>query len=82
MTGKDFFDIVKDFIVNFGWTKGVFTIFFFLSHYWLYKSNERRVREKQNEIDRLAQDNREYRTVYLKQLDAGFNYTKKKGKIS
>lgn len=79
---KEFFEIVKGFISGFGWTKGVFTIFFFLSHYYYYRTNEKRIKEKQNEIDRLAQDNREYRTVYLKQLDTNFNYTKKKGKTT
>lgn len=61
-----FWDTVKDFIINFGWTKGVFTIFFFLAHWIHNKMVNGRLTDRQNEIDRLADDNRRYRELYLK----------------
>lgn len=69
--------IVKDFIVAFGWTKGVFTIFFFCAHGWVYKLYKARVEDKQAEIDRLAADNREYRERFLKLYDEHFGYKSK-----
>jgi hypothetical protein len=56
-------------IREFGWTKGVFTIFFFMAHAWIYKLYAGRLADRQKEIDRIAADNREYRERFLTLLD-------------
>ena len=66
---------IKDFIVTMGWAKGVFTIFFFIAHAWIYKLYNGRLEDRQAEIDRLASDNREYRERFLRLLDKHFKYT-------
>jgi len=71
---------IKDFIVTMGWTKGVFTIFFFMTHGWVYILYNGRVKDRQKEIERLAADNREYRERFLKILDEHYDYKKPKMK--
>ena len=66
---------IKDFIVTLGWAKGVFTIFFFLAHAWIYNLYSGRLKDRQAEIDRLSADNREYRERFLSLLDKHFKYT-------
>jgi len=69
------FGTIKSFISAFGWTKGVFTIFFFSAHAWIYRLYNGRLNDRQAEIERLAKDNHEYRERFLKLLDKhlGFN---------
>ena len=43
-----------------------------LGCWWIYKLQKRLMDERQKEIDRLAQDNREYRERFLKILDDRF----------
>lgn len=74
---SQFFDSVLNFIKTLGWTKGVFTIFFFLAHGWVYKLYNLRMDDRQKEIDRLAEDNKDYRVRFLKILDKNFDYTEK-----
>lgn len=68
-------DTVASFIEKFGWTKGVFSLFFFLAHGWIYQLYNGRLSDRQGEIDRLAADNRAYRERYLAQLDRHFQYS-------
>ena len=69
---------IKEFIIEFGWTKGVFTVFFFSAHYWVYRLYEGRLKDRQAEIDRLAQDNREYRHTLLTLYDKHFGINDEK----
>lgn len=71
-------DTIKDFIQALGWTKGVFALFFFMTHGWVYKLYTDRINDKQAEIERLVADNREYRQKYLKALDKIHNYNSRK----
>ena len=71
------FKTIKDFIQTFGWTKGVFTIFFFSAHGWVFKLYNDRLKDKQAEIERLASDNRTYRDRFLKFYDEKFDYKPK-----
>lgn len=68
-------DVILDFIKALGWTKGVFTISFFLGHWWIYSLYAGRLKDRQSEIDRLATDNREYRERFLALLDKHFEYS-------
>ncbi|MFL5384629.1 MAG: hypothetical protein ACJ8GN_19065 [Longimicrobiaceae bacterium] len=60
---------VGELIREFGWAKGVFTIFFFVAHAWIYRLYTGRLADRQQEIDRIAADNREYRERFLALLD-------------
>ena len=72
--------VIKDFISDLGVTKGIFVIFFFLSHHWIFKMYNGRLNDRQKEIDRLAEDNREYRNRFLSLLDEKFSYDPNKTK--
>ena len=76
------FETIKNFLVTFGWTKGIFTLFFFMAHGWIYSLYQGRLKDRQKEIDRIAQDNREYREKFLAILDKHFDLisTKKRKK--
>jgi len=76
---EKFWETVKDYIIAFGWAKGVFTIFFFLAHYWLFKMYNGRLADRQEEINRLAADNHEYRDRFLAMLDKHFEINKDLG---
>ena len=77
---NNLFDTIKDFIIAFGWTKGVFAIFFFLAHYWLNKIHLGRLNDRQEEINRLAKENREYRKMFLELVDNKLDITDDKQK--
>ena len=64
--------VVRDAIVSFGWAKGTLTIFFWVAHYWIFREYRGRLRDRQNEIDRIAADNREYRDRFTNLLDQYF----------
>ena len=67
-------DTIKDFIITFGWVKGTLTLLFWVFHIWIYKLYNDRLKDRQAEINRLAQDNREYRERFLAVLDKHFDY--------
>ncbi len=62
-------ETVKDFIVSFGWVKGTLTILFWVFHAWIYLLYNGRLKDRQKEIDRLIQENREYRKMFVALLD-------------
>lgn len=49
--------------------KGVFTVFFFGAHFVVYRLYLGRLKDRQREIDRLAEDNRDYREKFMHILD-------------
>lgn len=71
-------ETIRDFIVAFGWTKGVFTIFFFGAHAWVYRLYNGRLQDRQNEINRLAADNHDYRDRFTALLDKHLELPEKK----
>lgn len=71
---------IKDFIVSFGWVKGMFALFFWFSQGWIYILYRGRLSDRQKEIDRIAKDNREYRERFLSILDDKFGYKQLQGK--
>ena len=74
--GQMFIDLIREV----GFSGAIFTAFFFGSHYWIYTMYLGRLEDRQDEIDRLAQDNREYRERFLAITDDKFKYdiTRKK----
>ncbi len=62
-------NIIRDAVVALGWVKGSFTLFFWAAHYWIYTTYKGRLEDRQQEIDRLAADNHEYRDRFLAVLD-------------
>ena len=71
-------EIVLNFINQLGWSKGIFTIFFFLAHFWIYKEYKGRLNNRKKEIDRVTKENREYREKFLSILDSKFDQKKLK----
>lgn len=71
---------IKEFIVTFGWAKGILTIFFFMAHAWIYSLYNGRLKDRQKEIDRIAYENREYRERFLALLDQHFGFGRPKKK--
>lgn len=67
---------LQSFIGELGWVKGVFAVFFFVAHGWIYAMYSGRLQDRQKEIDRLAADNREYRERFLMILDEHVGYEK------
>ncbi len=67
-------NVVRDFIQNFGWAEGMFAIFFFLAHAWIWRLYVGRLNDRQKEIDRLAHDNSEYRKMFLKMVGEKFRF--------
>jgi len=70
-------NIIKDAVVALGWAKGMFTLFFWVAHYALFKAYKGRLKDRQDEIDRLAKDNHEYRDRFLAVLDRYFDLPSK-----
>ena len=73
---------ILSFIKALGWTKGVFSLFFFMSHAWIYFLYNGRLKDRQAEIERVTKENREYRERFLKVYDSqlGYKPSKKKDK--
>ena len=54
----------------------LFSVFFLGVHYWLYRVYEKRVQELKDQIDRLAEENHEYRDRFMDRLDNAQNPNK------
>ena len=75
-------DDLLEMIKALGWAKGMFTVFFFMAHGYIFSLYRGRLNDRQKEIDRIASENREYRERFLKLMDDKFSYSpsQKKGK--
>ncbi len=75
-------DGLLEMIKALGWAKGMFTVFFFMAHGYIYSLYRGRLNDRQKEIDRIASENREYRERFLKLMDDRFSYSpsQKKGR--
>lgn len=62
-------DVYK-FVSAFGITKGLFVLFFIPAHYWIYRLYAGRLRDRQEEINRVTEENRDYRERFLQLIDA------------
>src|SRR5689334_5797498 len=70
----DFFKIVFDSVRQFGWAKGTLTVFFWVAHWFYYRAMQGRLKDRQDEIDRLAADNHAYRDRWLAIHDKQHNF--------
>ncbi len=52
----------------------MFALFFLTAHWIYYLSNERRLKERQIENDRLAKENADYKDRFMKLMDIRFDY--------
>lgn len=66
------FDIVE-LIKTIGLAKSLFATILLSCHFYIFALYNGRLKDRQDEIDRLAKDNREYRDRFLKLLDKKFN---------
>ena len=69
-------ETIKDFVVHFGWVKGTLTILFWVFHAWIYLLYNGRLKDRKKEIDRLIQENREYRERFIALLDQRLGFQK------
>ena len=63
---------IYNLIKSFGLKDGLFIIFFIGAHLWIYKLYSGRLNDRKEEINRLAEDNHEYRDRFLTFLDEHF----------
>lgn len=56
-----------------GLTKTLSAIIISFCHLYIFTLYDRRLKDRQDEINRLAEENREYRDRFLKLLDQKFN---------
>jgi hypothetical protein len=69
-----FFSFAKEF----GLVEATFVLFFFLAHYVYMRSHKKHIKQMQDEIDRMSIDNKEYRTMFSKQINAAVKQQNKK----
>ncbi len=55
-----------------GLVGGLFVFFFISAHFWIWKLYNDRLKDRQKEIDKLAEENREYREMFLNLLKDHF----------
>ena len=75
-----FLEAIRNFLSTFGVKDGIFLLFFILAHIWIYKLYEGRLKDRQAEINRIADENREYRERFITLLDDKFGLKKLKYK--
>lgn len=68
---QELFEMIK----SLGLTKGLFVFFFITAHTWVWVLYKGRLDDRQKEIDRIAQENREYRERFLDLMDNAFSYS-------
>lgn len=73
-------DQVLPFIQSLGVTKGLFSLFFLVMHWFVFSLYRGRIKHMQQEIDRLAIDNRAYRERFLEFIDRQMNLKRPKAK--
>lgn len=64
-------------IKTIGMAKTLFSVILLSCHFFIFKLYNARLKDRQDEINRLAQENHEYRDRFLKLLDSKFNSQKK-----
>ncbi len=55
------FSLFSEFFANLSFTEGTLLTIIILGGLWLYKNQQYRFAERQRELDRLAEDNHNYR---------------------
>ena len=58
----------------FGWERALFTAFFFGMHYAVYKLYLGRLQDRQQEIDRLREENNDYKERFIAMLDQEMDF--------
>lgn len=64
-----FMKALQEFLLAIGYTNGLFALFFIGAQVWIYREYQGRLADRQKEIERLAEENREYRERFLQILD-------------
>ena len=62
-------DTINYVIKSIGIWGGLFVTLLIFMHWWIYKLYEGRLTDRQQEIDKLAVENREYRERFYKLID-------------
>ncbi len=72
-------DFFLQLVTEVGLTKAVFSLVILSCHFYIFSLYNDRLRERQAEIDRLAEENHQYRDRFLKLIDNTLS-NKKEGK--
>ena len=78
MNFTELFRKTLELVLSLGVTKGLFVAFFFAAHLALFLLYRGRLKDRQGEIDRLAEENREHRLRFTALLDKHFKIPKAK----
>lgn len=62
-------DSIRTYINDFGIANGLLILFFIFGHYAIWTLYKRNIKGKQEEINRIAAENREYRERFTKLID-------------
>jgi F0F1-type ATP synthase membrane subunit b/b' len=69
-----FFESFIEAVKTFGWERALFTVFFFGMHYVVYKLYLGRLQDRQREIERLREENNDYKERFIAVLDKEMDF--------
>jgi hypothetical protein len=75
--GSEYLDKVVQLVTSLGVTKGLFVAFFVWAHTAVWMLYRGRLKDRQGEINRLAEENRDYRERFIVLLDKQFKIPKR-----
>jgi len=70
----EFINSIKEFLIAFGISRGLLSLFFVFAHIAIFKLYKRNMNDKQTQIDRIASENHEYRIRFTQLLDDKFGF--------
>ncbi len=60
---------IRQYLESFGPLNGLLILFFIFGHYWIWNLYNKNIRGKQAEINRMAQDIKDYREYFMNILN-------------
>lgn len=71
---SSFFNSFIEAVRTFGWERALFTFFFFGMHYAVYKLYVGRLQDRKEEIERLREENNDYKERFIAMLDERMDF--------
>ncbi|MFT5704017.1 MAG: Mg2+ and Co2+ transporter CorA [Rickettsiales bacterium] len=71
-------DSLLELVKTVGLSNTIFLIILLSCHFFIFRLYNERLKDRQDEIDRLAEENHQYRDRFLKLMDNKFNFSNKK----
>lgn len=73
LTVPEAISYISDFLNDFGVLDGLLILFFIFGHLAIYKLYIKNIKSKQEEINRIALENREYREIFINLIEQRLN---------